>query len=125
MGAFSIFTREGESADGLLSAAEQPTLLSYRRDPRVAPGALLSEAPSRTRLPSEALPPVALCIPDLEDLQSSRWQSLVGPFLFWFAIGLGALLAVALIWSGHSPARRAVGEPPAWTSQGPDRGYLP
>ena len=80
-------------------------------------------APLSTAAATNELPPVILQLPDLSadsDSGSGRMFDL-SSLLSWVGIGLGAAVAVALIWSGPNVARPDVehDEAPAWSTTEP------
>ncbi len=125
MAAFSIFTRDSESAEDARLDSQESSLLSYRGE---RCGAVeLSSDPAESGSEFESLSPgqIVLRLPDLTDSRSGALRSLIGPQLFWVAVVLGALLATVLIWGAKNPAPPEIDEAPAWNSEAPWRQSAP
>jgi hypothetical protein len=117
MAAFSIYTRDADPAEDSLATRPAPDAQSYRIGPHLAKQSL-DASPSEMDEPAVPVG-IVLRLPDLGESRSNILSYVLGPHMFWIAIGLGALLAIGLIWTGKKPAPRPINEAPSWTSQGP------
>jgi hypothetical protein len=124
MAAFSLVQRDSDPTEKADRDPPSLSVLRYHRDiprPAVAPREAVGPGELEYGMPGR----IVLRLPDLEaSLGTSRFAA-VRPYLFWLAIGLGALLAVSLIWTGDSPEPRPVEEAPSWGIQDSQNGYAP
>ena len=136
MSGYSILVRDGRATERVdlqpESAGPRPSL-PHSPAPilrsRSTPGATTVAAPE------VAAPKVWMRLPDVSQCAATTMTSrfpLASQF-YWAAIVLGALLAVALIWTGKKPPAREFDEAPAWSpattgsvgGEGPSQGVAP
>jgi hypothetical protein len=121
MAAFSIFTRDGESADETQLDPHEPALLNYRSEGPSAGERPLEELESCADLEHGSLGQIVLRLPDLDNAQPVGLRSLIMPQLFWVVIVLGALLASILIWGGPKVVPHEIDDDPVRSGQAPRR----
>lgn len=112
MTTFSPINRETNSAD-VAEPADEPSIVRYRPAAAAWP-AIADNGAARTAM---ALPKVVLSLPDRTTALAVRPRpGRLRDRLSWIGIGAGALVALALIWTGKKPTEHLAAEDaPTWT----------
>jgi hypothetical protein len=112
MATYSVFRQDD---DGEADPNRVPPLVAYRLEPNDEPQQGTTPATIGRR--ESGLPCVVLRLPDLSqtDGASDGWWPRLSNRLFWVGIGLGALVALLLIWTPKKEQSPALDEAPTWS----------